>query len=646
MIRTGSISFKLIVPLIIILVGAIFAFLTIFYFLSSDMAHNKSQQRARELSEIVSSSIVRSTSQLSIVGIIDSLGSYEDVEKLFLIDAGKETIVASNKHQFKNKKISLIEPSSLRQQLQAAINNKNSFNKLQSGADSYSYHFRMVSLDKKSFNKVILYIVLNNRMIDKFLTPFFNYLLFFILLLLMITVFLIFMMVKRVVVSPLNSIVRVMAKGQNQAMAISTAYHSNDEIGELATQYNTLMETLDSQQEVLILEKEKSQNSDKAKSDFLATMTHEIRTPLNGILGMSELLSATKLDDTQYHYVSTINQSGSQLLAVINDILDFSKIESGKMDLNLTVCDLLTVIDHCMALFVVQCHEKGVKLSFSHNARFKTLDVEVDEVRLKQVIINLISNAIKFTHEGEVSIKLTIIEETDHKLAFDLAVIDTGIGISEQQAIKIFSEFTQADSSTTRDYGGTGLGLAICKKITQKMGGTISAKGELDVGSCFVVKLELNKKKAELVEELGDLDAQWKKSKFYSEDNKAKILLVEDTPINLEIAKIILEENNFEVSSAINGRKAVEKFNEEEFDIILMDCLMPEMDGYEATQIIRTGNKINSCSIPILALTASALQETKDQCLQAGMNDFLTKPFETEVVIQKIRYWLLKVESR
>ena len=646
MIRIGSISFKLIVPLILILIGAILSFLLFFNFLSAGMAQDNSQQRARELSEIAASSAIRSSTQLSTLGIIDSLGSYEDIESIFLLDVKSQAVLASNKHQFKSRNISQINNTDIRDQLQVAVNsNKNTFEVLNSGRFSYGYHFSLVSLDKKSFNKVVLYIVLNSRVIDKSLNPFFNYLLLLILFLLSFTVVLFFLMVRKIVVTPLNSIVSVMAQGQHKSMAISTGYHSNDEIGKLATQYNTLMESLDSQQGKLILEKEKSQRSEKAKGEFLATMTHEIRTPLNGIIGMSELLNSTSLDGSQSHYVSTINQSGTQLLSVINDILDFSKIESGKMELNLINCDLLTTINHCLALFMVQCHEKGIQLLFSHNSQSSTLDVEVDEVRLKQVLINLISNAIKFTHDGEVKVLLTIIEESDSKIELDISVVDSGIGINEKQIDNIFSEFTQADSSTTRDYGGTGLGLTICKRITEKMGGVITAEGELGVGSNFTVRLSLNKKKKEHTVVNNDLEIAWKSSRFGSEGHKARILLVEDTPINLEIAQVILEENDFIVGTAVNGSLAVEQFKHEEFDVILMDCLMPVMDGYEATRTIRESRHANSQSIPILALTASALQETKESCLQAGMNDFLTKPFETEIVIEKIRYWLLKTEG-
>ena len=645
MVSPGSISFKLTVPLMFIMFGAVASFLTVFYFLSNDMTMNRSQQRARELSEIVASSIERSATPLSIFGIVNSLGSYEDIEEIFLLSVSHKRIIAANKHQFKNRLISEIEKKDLQRRLLEAVNTENNmFQILERGVFSYSYQFSLVSKDKKSINNVVLHLVLNSRVINKSLNPFFNYLLLLILLLLAFTAVLFVIMVRRIVIFPLNNIIGVMAKGQDSSRALITLHHSNDEIGELANQYNRLMSALDSHQERLVLEKEKSEYSAKVKSEFLATMTHEIRTPLNGIIGMSELLNASTLNEQQSHYAKTIQSSGGQLLSIINDVLDFSKIESGKMELNLTTYDLLQAIKSSLSLFEIQCQNKGIDLSFKHDVKGEELYIEADEVRLRQVLLNLLGNAIKFTEHGQVQVKLLVINESIEFIEFELSVKDSGIGISNDQVAILFDEFTQADSSTTRDFGGTGLGLAICKKICEKMGGKISAHGEMGVGSTFKVHLTLEKKQQPIADVVDDIEECWQQSRYQLQGIKARILLVEDTDINLEIATAILEDSGFEVEAAVNGKQASEKFLLSEFDVVLMDCLMPVMDGYEATKQIRKSDIHNAKSIPILALTASALQETKDKCLNAGMNDFLSKPFDSNHVVNKIKFWLLKSE--
>lgn len=626
-----------------IMFGAVASFLAVFYFLSNDMTMNRSQQRARELSEIVASSIERSATPLSIFGIVNSLGSYEDIEEIFLLSVSHKKIIAANKHQYQNRLISEIEKQDLQLRLLEAVNTGNNmFQILERGVFSYSYQFSLVSKDKKSINNVVLHLVLNSRVINKSLNPFFNYLLLLILLLLAFTAVLFVVMVRRIVVFPLNNIIGVMAKGQDSSRALITLHHSNDEIGELANQYNRLMSALDSHQERLVLEKEKSEYSAKVKSEFLATMTHEIRTPLNGIIGMSELLNGSTLNEQQSHYAKTIQNSGGQLLSIINDVLDFSKIESGKMELNLTSYDLLQAIKSSLSLFEIQCQNKGIDLSFEHDVKGEELYIEADEVRLRQVLLNLLGNAIKFTEHGQVQVKLLVINESIEFIEFELSVKDSGIGISNNQVAILFDEFTQADSSTTRDFGGTGLGLAICKKICEKMGGDISAHGEMGVGSTFKVHLTLEKKQQPIADVVDDIEECWQQSRYQLQGIKARILLVEDTDINLEIATAILEDSGFEVEAAVNGKQASEKFLLSEFDIVLMDCLMPVMDGYEATRQIRKSDTHNAKSIPILALTASALQETKDKCLTAGMNDFLSKPFDSNHVVNKIKFWLLK----
>jgi signal transduction histidine kinase/CheY-like chemotaxis protein len=637
-----SISFKLIIPLILVSLGSVVAFFMAFYYLSIDVREQKSQQRALELSEIVASSIERSATNLSVFGIIDSLGSYKDIDEIYLVETESGKIITSNKHQYKNKPISQVNDEKLRGKLLNAISKlKNEFLLVGDDVYSYSYHFSLVSKDRRSFNKVTLFLVLNSKVVAAWLNPFFNSLLVFMLVLFGLSMLLFFMVANKVVVTPIKKFIAAISGSEYKLNAVVVAQHSNDEIGEMVRQYNSLMRSVKEYQESLVLEKEKSEMSAKAKSEFLATMTHEIRTPLNGIIGMSEFLNATTLNKKQQHYANTIHLSGVQLLTVINDVLDFSKIESGKMELNESVFDLLMMIKDCQSLFETQCKDKGLVLRFEHLIPQKQLYIEADEVRLKQVLINLLGNAIKFTQEGCVTIELIALNETESKLKFSLAVKDTGIGISDDKAAHLFDEFTQADSTTTRDFGGTGLGLAICKKICEKMAGRIYASGEIGRGSCFTMEFTLAKKVYVQVTEPDDIEQKWAASVYASDTKNVRVLLVEDTPINLEIAQEVLQSEGFHVEVAMDGKQAIEAFVTGEFDIVLMDCLMPVMDGYEATRGIRSSASKNATNIPIIALTASSLQETKDKCLQAGMNDFLSKPFESAVLLKKMKTWLV-----
>jgi len=390
----------------------------------------------------------------------------------------------------------------------------------------------------------------------------------------------------------------------------------------------------------LIEARDAAQIADKAKSEFLATMSHEIRTPLNGVVGMIDLLSRSKLDEEQLRKLGIAKSSAEFLLVVINDILDFSRIEAGKLELEKIDFDIEKLIQELVESFESEVHSKDLSLTTS----FERLEHKIfkgDPNRIRQILNNLIGNAIKFTRAGSVEINLSV-KEDNGGWRLDAEVKDTGIGIPEKEQKTLFDAFTQVDASTTRKFGGSGLGLAICSKLTGLMGGKISVSSELGKGSSFKFFIKLDSGEMNLPEKEGDSESS---KEFSNEDviMAGKILLVEDNHFNQEVVSMLLQEFGLNIDVAENGVDALEamKSNPGEYDLILMDCQMPEMDGYEASEKIRGGIAGQDyAEVPIIALTANAMEGDKEKCLAAGMSDYVSKPIDGEVLIQKISQWI------
>jgi PAS domain S-box-containing protein len=366
------------------------------------------------------------------------------------------------------------------------------------------------------------------------------------------------------------------------------------------------------------------------KDQFLANMSHEVRTPMNAIVGFTDLLIKTQVSEEQKQYIDAIKSSGENLLVIINDILDFSKIQSGKLSFEQIEFSVSQVISTLTELMLPKSINKNIKLS-------KSIDKKVpdrligDPTRLSQILLNLLANAIKFTQKGEVKIDVEFISENASEVRLRFLVSDTGIGISPEKSANIFDAFTQATNDTNRKYGGTGLGLAIVKQLIELLGGDIKFESEVNKGSVFTFTLGYKKSiSSDTVKE------NVAKENEHSHIRDLHILLVEDNRLNQILAQKVLSDWGWKVEIADNGLIALDKMEDENFDLILMDIQMPEMDGYETTHHIRKKLPLPKSAIPIIAMTAHAISGEAEKCYEAGMNGYISKPFKQQSLYQKI----------
>jgi signal transduction histidine kinase/CheY-like chemotaxis protein len=451
---------------------------------------------------------------------------------------------------------------------------------------------------------------------------------------------------QRYISSPILAMAKVMHRVRNEKQySIRINNEFKDELSILADGFNSMLDHIQQRDQQLLDAKQIAERANIAKSTFLAQMSHEIRTPMNGVMGIASLLSGTSLDEKQAQYVRTINRSGEALLDVVNDILDFSKIEAGKLELEKIPFRVKDIAEEAIALLSEHAHRKGLGMSFQIDPSIPP-SVDGDPGRLRQVLVNLLGNGVKFTSKGQVDLTVSLEKRNGEEVNLLFKVQDSGIGIRRDKLDRIFSAFSQAEDFTTRRFGGTGLGLVISKQLVQFMGGKIGVESEEGKGTTFWFTAVFAITKNNAFSLTGDHDYPHEKWGLCGEQEccrffDAHVLVVEDNQTNQIVIRDMLENMGCRIDMAENGLEAVDAIGTAPYDLVFMDCHMPCLDGFEASRRIRqNGAQSRNRHLPIIALTAHAMKGDQELCLAAGMDDYVSKPCSESQIKAILQKWL------
>lgn len=624
----NSLSSKALSPILflgtLVLIGA-------YFLVNKKLKDNLDKEILKETEFLISNcktSVETSSSESQLQRIISSMALLDTVEAVYVVAGKPPKVIGSTKRIWFKEKLKSIDDSLIKEKLTKSLQEVKSNYLVSDDKVFYTSPLYLSNLGKNDFYSGAVLIILdisedlkaNEQASLQFIVLF-----LLALLLILITSFL---AIHKSVLKPISDITKLVSLSQGGERKERLSVNSQDEISMLSQSFNSLLDNIETNESLLKKSIESEQSANKAKSEFLANMSHEIRTPLTSILGYTDLAINDLDSDEVEQYLETIKQNGHSLLVIINDILDLSKIEAGKFTIDPISFSLRNLLEGVYELMKVRENEKNNTLTISISENLPEIIISYP-TRVRQVLINLIGNALKFTENGTVHINAIIENE---KIMID--VVDSGIGMTEEQTDKVFGSFNQADNSTSRKFGGTGLGLTISKRLAEILGGDITIKSELAKGSTFKFCFDPGDyKNASLDDPFND-----QVKEINAEDLQGKLLLVEDNKTNRFMVKKILKKSHLEIHEAENGLIAYEKVitAEEPYDLVLMDMQMPIMSGYEATEKIRKSGH----TVPIIALTANVMKEDCERSYKAGCDDYSAKPIDKTDLFKKIYHYL------